>query len=376
VKPLDAGTRADASAVDALPDILTLQPSISIAPGLYFTCALRTGGTIKCWGYGANGTLGNGGTGDSTTPVDVSSLSGALSIGAGVYDAFAIRADSSVLAWGNDYQGELGDGAHLAQSDVPVVVPETAKVVQISAGETPCALLANTTVVCWGNIPTANNAPPTPVAGLYGVASIAPRSVGFECVAMNDGTVRCWGMDYAGQLGDGHSGNGARSDVPVAVLGLNGVQAVALGAATSCALLSDRTVWCWGSNNKGVLGAGTATALSLTPIQVSGLSDVTSLSAANYTACATLASGLIKCWGDNSFGELGNGSTTDSSTPVAVLNVTTAGFVAVGDDHVCAQLADGSYVCWGGNKNGGLGSITTTQCPQGPCSTTPLVVSP
>jgi len=116
--------------------------------------------------------------------------------------------------------------------------------------------------------------------------------------------------------------------------------------------------------------------MSLTPTRVMGLSNVAGVAIANYTGCATLESGTIECWGDNSFGELGDGTTTDSNVPVAVSGITTAVGVAVGDDHVCAQLADSSFACWGGNNNGGLGSATSTQCPQGPCSTTPIPINP
>ncbi len=111
------------------------------------------------------------------------------------------------------------------------------------------------------------------------------------------------------------------------------------------------------------------------PVQVSGLTDVVQLTAGDYFACATKADGTAWCWGDNSFGSLGNGTTVNSNVPVQVSGLTNVVGVACGDEHVCAALADGTFACWGGNNNDGLGSPTTTRCPQGPCSTTPLPVT-
>ena len=125
---------------------------------------------------------------------------------------------------------------------------------------------------------------------------------------------------------------------------------------------------CWGYNLFGQLGNGT-TADSSTPVAVSGISTATSVTAGGDHACALLSGGSIKCWGYNGYGSLGNGTTTDSSTPVTVSAISTAVSVTAGGEHTCAILSGGSVKCWGFNSDGELGNGTTTD------SLTPVAVS-
>jgi alpha-tubulin suppressor-like RCC1 family protein len=188
------------------------------------------------------------------------------------------------------------------------------------------------------------------------------------CALLSSGTVSCWGANTFGQLGNGSTRN---STVPIAVMALNGVAAISSdGDESFCALLATQAVDCWGANFTGELGNGTTTA-SPVPVPVTGLANVMTVvddGAESY--CALLASATVECWGYNAFGQLGNGTTTNSPVPVAVSGITTA--VAVtsdGEDSYCAVLQSGAGDCWGANFAGELGNGTTT------ASSVPVTVS-
>jgi len=145
------------------------------------------------------------------------------------------------------------------------------------------------------------------------------------------------------------------------------VTALAAGGNHSCALLVSGAVQCWGNNSEGQLGNGTTTA-STTPVPVSGISTATAVAVGTSHSCAVLAGGSVQCWGDNRFGQLGNGTTTSSTTPITVSGISTATVVEMGSSHSCALLASGAMQCWGSNGWGQLGNGTTT------ASTTPVTV--
>jgi len=176
-----------------------------------------------------------------------------------------------------------------------------------------------------------------------------------RCALLGDGIVRCWGYNDFGQLGDGTS---VTRNLPAPVSGLSGV--IQLGSGTgdhTCAVLQGGGVRCWGRNHYGQLGNGSTTN-SLVPTAVVNLTDVVQVATGDWSTCARRMNGQVACWGYNGQGQLGNDSIVDSSLPVNVLGISAAVHLAVGFDHACVALDDGTANCWGKNLDGQLGDGT------------------
>jgi titin len=292
-------------------------------------------------------------------------------IGTGSRHGCAVNVDLTARCWGANNFGQLGDGS-TTESLVPVAVSGLSNVVSISAGgDHSCAVMGDGTARCWGQDGWTTGTPvPIVVSGLSNAMSVSTGQY-HSCFVLGDGTAQCRGFNSSGQLGDGSSGSGVPVLVPVVVSGLSNVVSITAGGNHSCAVLRDQTVRCWGLNSSGQLGNGSTTSSSV-PVVVSGLSNVVSISAGSAHSCAVLADGTARCWGFNSSGQLGNGVSglaTSSSVPVVVSGLSNVVSISAGDGYSCAVVGDGTARCWGRNVSGALGDGSTTS------SSVPVVVS-
>ena len=341
----------------------------SVGAGYWHSCALLQSGGVKCWGDNYYDQLGNGGTGESYIPVNVVSLgSGVSAVSVGYRYACALLQTGAVECWGGNADGELGDGTTTSETSPVSVTGLSSGVLAISAGsDHTCALMQTGGVKCWGSNgfgqlgdgTTTQKLIPEDVVGLGGAASAISAGDEHTCALMQNGGIKCWGDNGNGQLGDGTS-NTVRN-MPVNVSGLeSGVSAVSAGGSYTCALLQTGGVKCWGYNGYGQVGDGTTSERDLAA-NVSGLtSGVSAISAGNSHTCALMQTGGVKCWGDNDYGELGNGTTSEQFAPVDVLGLGNAAVsISAGGGHTCAVLQTGGIACWGQNSFGELGNGIT-----------------
>jgi Raf kinase inhibitor-like YbhB/YbcL family protein len=274
-----------------------------------------------------------------------------------------------VICWGDNQYLQLGQSAAVTSSSTPVDVPTLSSgVSSISAGDTfSCIVTTTGAVKCWGrndtgqlgNGNTTNQATPVTVTNLTSGITSATAGANHACALKSDKTVVCWGNNTYGQIGNAASGGNVLT--ATAVSSLTGVSQIAAGATHTCALIeATGAVKCWGRNQYGQLGDNSITTAT-SPVSVSGLtSGVAELSGGQFYTCARLAAGGVKCWGRNDYGQLGTGSFTDSLVPVSTTALPAAATkLAVGDRHTCALLNDGAIMCWGSNGAGQLGNGST-----------------
>jgi alpha-tubulin suppressor-like RCC1 family protein len=338
-----------------------------VSAGGEYTCVRLPNGTAQCAGRNQFGQLADGTWTNSSVLVRVSGLTTATRVAAGDEFGCAILADGTARCWGLGENGQRGDGTFDQIALVPVAVSGLTNAVSVTAGyDHACALLADGTMRCWGSnldgqlgnpsTGQVKSSVPVTVTGITGAAAITAGAY-HTCALLADSTLRCWGQNGQAQLGNGTRTN---SSAPVPVSGITGVAAVSGGGVHTCAALRDGTVRCWGENQFGQLGDGTTTS-STTPVPVVGITGAVGVTAGWRHACALLGDGAVQCWGENAFGQLGDGTTTNSSTPVRVRGITGAVGVTAGWwHHSCAVLADGTVQCWGVNEWGQFGNGTTT----------------
>lgn len=340
-----------------------------ISSGGSHTCAVTTGGALKCWGNNEYGQLGNGTRISSSVPVSVGGLtSGVAFVSAGFAHTCAIDMAGLGKCWGYGEQGQLGPLSAIYKT-TPVIVSGTQKFRALAAGGNhTCGVAQDGAVFCWGHNArgqlgdgsTNTSAALRQVGGVTAAAITAGGA--HTCVITTGGAANCWGRADYGQVGYGGQTSLIAGAIQVAGL-TSGVTAISSGSLHTCAVVSGAAV-CWGLNNQGQLGDGSSN-VAYAPVAVSSLSSgVSRISTGDSHSCAAMLDGSIKCWGSNGKGALGDGTTVGKNVPTLVAGVAGVSHVTAGTGFTCAVTAQGPK-CWGANNMGQLGnnSVTNSSVP-------------
>lgn len=344
-----------------IPDLTDVRDT---AAGGYHAVVARRDGAVMAWGYNGFGQLGNGTNTDSGVPVSVAGLTDVIAVAAGDYHTLALKADGTVFAWGYNFFGQLGPGPFDFEDRwTPVQVSGLTDIVAIAAGgKRSLALRRDGVVFAWGiksdvspDGQTASiSSTPIQVQGPTDVVGIAAGGVGDTGVEVDlsmaltwDGKLYTWGRNDFGEMG---VGNFNESFVPQHVAALTvPVVSFSTGGYHALAVLDNGTLWAWGDNSSGELGDGT-TMLRSSPAAVGGgLLKTIELIAGRIHSIAFLGDFSLFAWGDNAGGQLGDGTQDSRSSPVQVIGFGT-GFRAV-------ALADSGDAIVAGNTRTRRGEL-------------------
>ncbi len=346
----------------------------AIGAAYNYTCVVMDNNMMKCWGRGGAGYLGNGQISQRYTPDNVSmpANTGAVEMsGADGHHSCFISLNGSFYCWGEDSGGQIGHG-HWGGSwwepHGPSSLGTRTAITVVTGLHHTCGIADDLTAWCWGKNDngqvgigggTENVYDPTQVALPAGRTAVSINAgADATCVVLDNGSGMCWGLNMNGHLGDG-TYNDRDVPTPITVLPENrSLVAIEVGFKHTCGILDDGLVYCWGNNTAGQFGDGTnisstyPRAASLPP----GRTAI-SIDAGSHHTCAILDDSSAYCWGRNQDGQLGDGTTNNSTIPVRVSMPSGLGVgeISAGNFHSCAVATNASVYCWGGHGQGALG---------------------
>ncbi len=346
-----------------------------------FTCFVRDNGTTWCWGRGTSGELGIGTTpATQSVPIQVTAAPPFVAIAAGGtttlgpnperYHACGVTASGQAWCWGANDVGQLGDGTK-TQRDVPTAVGGGLNFARLAVGATlrTCGLTTGGEAWCWGASPyghgnpaISNRTAPTRIQGTNVFTRIAAAQF-VVCALDGAGAAWCWGSEFAGEMGDGDDAIHIR-DQPHPVVGGHRFTDLTAGTIHVCGLKADGTVWCWGRNSVGALGDGT-TVTRTAPVAVQTPVRFAAISAGGESTCGIATDGSVWCWGDRTVAGGGLGLPSFYPTPVKLPLARTFTSISASSGHACGHANDGIW-CWGLNTWGQLGNGALSQVPVGP----------
>lgn len=348
--------------IAALAQVLT-----GINPGGLHSCAIDVVQTLSCWGYNGNGTVGDGTTIHRTSPVAIGGGVSFSQVATGYAHSCALTTEGAAYCWGRNSSGELGDGTFTdRQTPTPVAGGLLYSSIDVGYNHS-CGITASGTAHCWGGdavgqlgdgqAVTASN---VPVAVAGGRSFSMVRAGYFHSCAIESvtGLGYCWGSNWMGQLGAGSTADFLSS--PAAVAGGNVFTQLDAGGYHTCGITDTRT-FCWGWNGKGQIGVSTNDTCSIAqpcarvPVRLNGSLRFVGVTVGISHSCGVEAAGDVHCWGSNSAGELGDGTTTDQPLARRVHVPIGLKTVLAGGAFTCGVGLDNRAYCWGSNRNGKLG---------------------
>jgi alpha-tubulin suppressor-like RCC1 family protein/uncharacterized protein YjdB len=349
---------------------VTVSPApsfVRLAAANFHTCGLLPNGAAYCWGANGEGQLGDGSTTFRFTPVAVAGGHSFVALAAGGFKdshTCGIASSGVTYCWGSNDYGEIGDGSTTTRLVPTAVGGGRAFTALAAGGGHTCGLTANGAAYCWGlnqsgqlgDGSTTTRLTPVAVAGGHSFITLTAYAHN-TCALKANGEAYCWGANYEGQIGNGSTA--PSQSTPVAVAGGHSFAALAAGTDHTCGLLSNGAAYCWGSNQSGQLGDGSTTS-HLTPGPVAGGRSFKVIWAGAAHTCGVTTNGAAYCWGFNQNGQLGNGSTSTSQpTPVAVTGGHSFTSVIAAGSHTCGLASKAPAYCWGDNSRGQLGDGST-----------------
>jgi alpha-tubulin suppressor-like RCC1 family protein len=329
----------------------------AMSSGAHHVCALK-GAQVLCWGYNAYGQLGRGDASLRPSPAALMGIGSADQLSVG-FEHACLRASNQLYCWGANYESQLGDGSRTGRPSVTHIDPGLS-IEGVSAGGHDTCVWGGGFASCAGRADSGQTGDVTmPSRSLTFhtipiISGVTYVDVGLEhACALNGGVVRCWGGNSEGELGDGST----TSTATPSTTNLGGATDVSAGHFATCAV-AGAALSCWGNNANHEVSP-TATNPILTPTNVDLAGDIpVQVSVGLKHVCAVTTTGVVKCWGGNDAGEVGNGTTTNVPSPIAIALPNTAAEVRCGYKLTCARLTDGRVYCWGLNDYGQLGNGT------------------
>jgi alpha-tubulin suppressor-like RCC1 family protein len=285
----------------------------SVSAGENFTCGIRHGGKLYCWGNDFYGQVGDGGTNEEsiTTPRRIGDFEDWASIAAGGFHACGVRKNGKLYCWGRDDNGQVGDAG-----------------------------------------PDANVSAPKRIGDFEDWTSVG-GGLGHTCGIRHGGKLYCWGRDNKGQVGD--AGDNTNISSPKRIGDFEDWARVDGGNSHTCGVRENGKLYCWGDDTYGQLGTPT---LALAPYRIGDFQDWSSVSAGADTTCGIRHGGKLYCWGDNAFGQVGIGE-PEPGHPIPVPNRVGSfedwATSSTGDSHNCGVRKNGKLYCWGYDGEGQVG---------------------
>jgi len=339
-----------------------------IAVALDFSCSSDDTNRVFCWGDNEDGQLGDGTQIEKSTPVEVGVFNDFIHIAMGIKHVCVHYDTSKLKCWGDNTKGQLGNGS-FTSSYSPVEITDVGKIEQIAlGGRHTCAILEDDVLKCWGDNEDgqlgdgsnkSKSKSPVKVDVDGNIKEVALGKF-HSCALLEDNTLKCWGDNKDSQLGDGTETK--KSNTPVSVNVGGEIKQFAVGRSHSCVVLKDDTskLKCWGDNSKGQLGDGTLTNRN-NPTEISVGGDIKQITLGTFHTCALLKDDTLKCWGSNEFGQFGDGSKVQVSIPTKIPADGNIKQIEVGKSHSCFLLENDTLKCSGSNEFGQLGDGTKTQ---------------
>lgn len=334
-----------------------------ISTGGYNTCAVLDDATVECWGYNFSGALGDNVSleTDVKTPVKPLNLNNVVKISSGSTHQCALKANGNVWCWGTNIFGELGDGTNYSTKK-PNIVPGISDAIDIDVNySTSCAVLSDFTVKCWGlnigdifNDNTTKNLSPREVPNLSNVKKLSLGRT-FNCALLNNGDLKCWGDNSIGQIGVGYISSESTPYVDAIIS--SDVKDFAIGSTNACYLDYENNYYCWGSNNYGQVGDDSGRPVLAPKLILTGVKAISEN--IGYHQCVSMLDQTVKCWGWNTFDQLGVNDNIAHNYPVTATEVATGEYAQIeaGYYHSCGLSEDtGAIYCWGANDHGQLGN--------------------